>query len=130
MEIDSSGFGKGFLKELEGFADDVPGLPRQARDIAAWPGKAGDEPGGYRIRDAHHDDRDRTRRVLCSQSCFGDGHHQHIRLELDELGSELWKQLGVSLERHVGVAIFNPDVLSLNVAKIAEALLECLDQAA
>jgi hypothetical protein len=32
------------------------------------------------------------------------------------------------LERHIGVAIFNPDILAFDVSKIAEALLECLEK--
>jgi hypothetical protein len=34
----------------------------------------------------------------------------------------------VSLERHVGVTVFNPDVLAFNIAKIAKAPLECLHE--
>jgi hypothetical protein len=51
-------------------------------------------------------------------------------LSRDKLGGELSKNFGVFLERQVGVAVFNPDVLSLDVAKIAKALLERLNETA
>src|SRR5215471_2449735 len=39
-------------------------LQNPVHEECCWPGKAGDEAGCYRIRDAYHDDRDRTRRGL------------------------------------------------------------------
>jgi hypothetical protein len=39
------------------------------------------------------------------------------------------KLISLSLERHVRVAVFNPDVLAFNIAKIAKALLERLQEA-
>jgi hypothetical protein len=127
--VASSDRGRG-CQELQVLAHQLRSEVGQSCDIATQPGKAGNEADPDRIADAHHDDGDCRRRILGREGGLHDRHDKNIWLEPDKLGSEPRKQIGVSLKRHVRVAVFNPDVWPFHVAKIAEALPERLHEAA
>jgi hypothetical protein len=126
---DSGRFGNGLLQDLEVLADEFGGQPGQTCDIAAGVSEARHEPGSYGIGGIRHHDRNRSRHAPGGQGGFSNRHDKHVRFEPDEFGCELGHPIDVSLERSISVAILNSDVLSFNVAKLAEALLEGLHKA-
>ena len=108
--------------QLELLADDVGGVGRAARDIAARPREARDQAGPHRISHTHHHDGDGARRLLRRQRSLGHHRHEHIDLEGDELRGER----GEALEPLLGSPVLDGQVLSFRVTEPAQLPTEDL----
>ena len=83
------------------------------------PGQAVHEPDGQRIAGEHHD-RDEGRRLLGRQNGFIAENHNGVHIESDQLPGER----ALSVVPALGEPVVDFDVLSVNVAGVAEAVDE------
>jgi hypothetical protein len=93
----------------------------EAGEVAIRPSQAGDEAGCDRVTDASEDDRDRRGGILRGQRrCRGDG-RDHINLAADEIRGQSGQPIVIALRP----AVFDRDVLALDVAGFVQSLEEC-----
>src|SRR5262249_3560683 len=59
---------------------------------------------------------------------LGDRDNQYIRAKGHKFARQFWKEIGMPTEGHVGVTVFDSDVLSFDIAEIPKALLERLQE--
>ena len=74
----------------------------QARDVPSRVRQAGDEPKRHRITGARHHDWDGVRGVLSSADRGGSPSHNHVHLELEQLGRQVEEPLLALLRIAVG----------------------------
>src|SRR5207245_5620216 len=91
------------------------------RDIAARTREALDESHAHRILGNRHHDGGLRSSLLHGHGCSVDVHHEHIYVEVREFGSESGNPLPAALSE----SAFNRNILSLDVALVPQALLEC-----
>src|SRR5215467_15596004 len=87
-----------------------------ARHVGARSRKTCDEPRPHRIANADDNDRDRPGRVLGCQRCLRYHRNNNVNIELDQLR----RKLRESIKPPVGKSVIDDDVLSLDVAKLAQ----------
>src|SRR6266446_5993528 len=108
------------LEQLQQFHVYLETDDTDAREVPAWPGKAGDEPAPHRIPDLRHHNGNRAGRLLSGMARLGPHGDKDIDLELDQLRSEV----GEPIVSALGPAILNGNGLSFNIAALAQALAE------
>src|SRR5262249_61995729 len=79
-----------------------------------------DEPAPYRIVHDGHDDGDRLRPATGCLTARGPPRHKDVDLQADQLSREL----GVAIVVALSPASVDGDVLTVNVALLAQALAE------
>ena len=82
--------------------------------------QAGDEPLPHRISGGGHHDRDRACGVLGRPDRGGSLCHNHVHLELGQLGRQVAEPFLAPLR----ITVLNDDVLALDVAELAQPLPE------
>ena len=114
--------GEDVAVQLQAFGADLRVHERDAGDVAAGPGQAGDESVADGIsRQRHHD---RSRWSGAHGRAGGCRHvgHDDVALELDEPGG----QTGQLVRGLSGIAPVDDDVLAFDVAELAQSLPERL----
>jgi len=96
-------------------------IRRQSRDVAAWPGQAGDEPCRYWVGGGGKDDRDRPCRLSGGPDQRAAAGHDDVDIDTDQLGC----QFGVTLLRPLGITLLDSDVPTFDVPELLQALTEC-----
>src|SRR5262249_61044584 len=85
-------------------------------------GEARDEPLPDGITDSHHNDGDRLGRLLGRQHRWRRHGGYDVHLEADQLGREVGEPLVLPLRP----SVLHDDVLALDIAQVAQPLLEGL----
>jgi hypothetical protein len=83
-------------EQRELFPRHLKGKHGQSRHVPARPRKAGDEPRPHRIAGTRHDDRDCPRRLLGHHDILRCRRDNHVDLETNQLGGEVWQPLKLS----------------------------------
>src|SRR6185503_14869337 len=100
------------LEETQPFPAQLRGKLAEARDVAARPSQARDEPCRHRITDAYHNDGDCPGYLLGSLNHRRAYRNDNVRVQVDQLAQDLRDSLKPSLHR----SKFKDEVLSLHVA--------------
>jgi hypothetical protein len=119
---DAREVGNRLLEELKPLPIEIRRNVTQSRDVPFWVGEVRDEPFPNRIA-GRYNDWDRARGLLGSASREVSSCHNHLDVETDKLG----RQMGQMVCPPLGPTVLDDDVLPLDVAKVAQTLLECLD---
>ncbi|MFZ1953604.1 MAG: hypothetical protein WAU74_26415 [Pseudolabrys sp.] len=93
-------------------------------DVAARPCEARDEAGRHRIARARHHDRNVSRRLFRRQCRRREKRDDQIDLEADQLGGLIQLEIGLAGSR----AYLQTKITALDVARVAQALAECLKE--
>ena len=96
----------------------------QPCDIAARPGKAGDESASNRIASSREDNGEGPGRLLVSQGGGCGSGQDDINLERNQFGRESGEPLELPLVK----SVIDHDVAALDVAEVTQSLKEGLSQ--
>ena len=118
---DHLGLGNQLAKQFEPLGRQLVEEDAETRNVAAGPGEIGDQAGPDRITDAGEDDRDRRgsafRRQCRREAAAG---HDHVDLAAGEVCGQCGQPIIVSLRP----AVFDRDVMALDIAGVAKTLAE------
>ena len=117
-ESDHLGLGDQLGQQLEPLGHQLRGQNADAREVAARPGKAGDQTLSDRVG-AEEDNRDRRGCAFAARAAGGAG-HDHVDLAADEVGGQCGQPIIATLRP----AVFDRHILSLDIAGFAQSLAE------
>jgi hypothetical protein len=115
--------GQQLLQQLQPFLLHLEGERGKAGDVSAWTGQVRDNADTYRIADRPHDDRDRGRCAFSGKGrrrAPGDN-------DVDGQRNKLGGQRGVTFVPVLRPAIFKLQILSFDIAPLAQTLAQALD---
>ncbi len=118
------GLGGDLFEQFQLLPHQLRGNTGQPGDVAAGPGKAGDEALGNQVAGDGDDDGDRAGRLLgCLRSGRAPG-NDDVYLQANELGGERRQPLGPALCEPV----LDRDILTVHIAQLAQPLPEGLGE--
>ncbi len=118
---DHAGLRNQLEQQLEPLRHQLDGNYGDPRHVAAWPGEAGDQP--VRDRVAAADENDRDRRGCVFRRACGNGAadcYDRVDLTTDEIAGQLGQPIVTTLRP----AVFDRDILSLDITGFAQPLVE------
>src|SRR5438876_10034176 len=104
------------FQELQPLAGRLRANERDACQVGAGPGEAGDHPRLDGVLTGEHHDRNRARRILHERHHVSSENHDHIGLQRYDLDSKFADSFRAAL----GTAIFEREVPALDITQIAQ----------